>query len=177
VVTDRHVLEANENDPIQQFLFDTMLNFVENLLENERDPRSGPMNDQDHSLSLSDPDRSLVLSHFLTNFVENLLENERDARSGPMNDQDLTKTDYDPDRSLVLIEGLSHFLTNFLQNLASCQTSFNSEQTVFTEILRTGYLNGRCSVSLANSSSRRVMFLEFTLSLADSALAQVWFTT
>jgi hypothetical protein len=37
-----------------------MLNFVENLLENERDPRSGPMNDQDHSLSLSDPDRSLV---------------------------------------------------------------------------------------------------------------------
>jgi hypothetical protein len=30
-----------------------MLNFVENLLENERDPRSGPMNDQDHSLSLS----------------------------------------------------------------------------------------------------------------------------
>jgi hypothetical protein len=49
-----------------------MLNFVENLLENLRDPRSGPMNDQDHSLSLSDPDRSLVLSHFLTNFVENL---------------------------------------------------------------------------------------------------------
>jgi hypothetical protein len=45
-----------------------MLNFVENLLENER----GPMNDQDHSLSLSDPDRSLVLSHFLTNFLQNL---------------------------------------------------------------------------------------------------------
>jgi hypothetical protein len=49
-----------------------MLNFVVNLLENERDPRSGPMNDQDHSLSLSDPDRSLVLSHFLTNFLQNL---------------------------------------------------------------------------------------------------------
>jgi hypothetical protein len=53
-----------------------MLNFVENLLENERDPRSGPMNDQDHSLSLSDTDRSLVLieglSHFLTNFLQNL---------------------------------------------------------------------------------------------------------
>jgi hypothetical protein len=49
-----------------------MLNFVENLLENERDPRSGPMNDQDHSLSLSEPDRSLVLSHFLTNFLQNL---------------------------------------------------------------------------------------------------------
>jgi hypothetical protein len=49
-----------------------MLNFVENLLENERDPRSGPMNEQDHSLSLSDPDRSLVLSHFLTNFLQNL---------------------------------------------------------------------------------------------------------
>jgi hypothetical protein len=56
-----------------------MLNFVENLSENER----GPMNDQDHSLSLSDltktdcdPDRSLVLieglSHFLTNFLQNL---------------------------------------------------------------------------------------------------------
>jgi hypothetical protein len=49
-----------------------MLNFVENLLENERDPRSGPMNDQDHSLSLSGPDRSLALSHFLTNFLQNL---------------------------------------------------------------------------------------------------------
>jgi hypothetical protein len=49
-----------------------MLNFVENLLENKRDPQSGPMNDQDHSLSLSDPDRSLVLSHFLTNFLQNL---------------------------------------------------------------------------------------------------------
>jgi hypothetical protein len=33
------------------------------------------MNDQDHSLSLSDPDRSLVLSHFLTNF--HILYNER----------------------------------------------------------------------------------------------------
>jgi hypothetical protein len=55
-----------------QRLYDTMLNFVENLLENERDPRSGPMNDQDHSLSLSDPDRSLVPSHFLTNFLQNL---------------------------------------------------------------------------------------------------------
>jgi hypothetical protein len=30
------------------------------------------MNDQDHSLSLSDPDRSLVLSHLLTNFLQNL---------------------------------------------------------------------------------------------------------
>jgi hypothetical protein len=50
-------------------LFDTMLNFVETLLENERDPRSGPMNDQDHSLPLSDPDRSLVLSHFLQNLA------------------------------------------------------------------------------------------------------------
>jgi hypothetical protein len=49
-----------------------MLNFVENLLENEGDPRSGPMNGQDHSLSLSDLDRSLVLSHFLTNFLQNL---------------------------------------------------------------------------------------------------------
>jgi hypothetical protein len=35
-------------------------------------PSTGPMNDQDHSLSLSDPDRSLVLSHFLTNFLQNL---------------------------------------------------------------------------------------------------------
>jgi hypothetical protein len=50
-----------------------MLNFVENLLENERDLRSGPMNDQDHSLSLSDPDRSLVLSHLLLNFLKNLV--------------------------------------------------------------------------------------------------------
>jgi hypothetical protein len=45
-----------------------MLNFVENLLENER----GPMNDQDLTKTDYDPDRSLVLieglSHFLTNF-------------------------------------------------------------------------------------------------------------
>jgi hypothetical protein len=31
------------------------------------------MNDQDHSLSLSDPDRSLVLSHLLLNFLKNLV--------------------------------------------------------------------------------------------------------
>jgi hypothetical protein len=53
-------------------LFDTMLNFVENLLENER----GPMNDQDLTKTDYDPDRSLVLieglSHFLTNFLQNL---------------------------------------------------------------------------------------------------------
>jgi hypothetical protein len=59
-----------------------MLNFVENLLENERDPRSGPMNDQDHSLSLSDPDRSLVLSHFLTNFLQNLASCHTALRDG-----------------------------------------------------------------------------------------------
>jgi hypothetical protein len=35
-----------------------MLNFVENLLENER----GPMNDQDLTKTDYDPDRSLVLS-------------------------------------------------------------------------------------------------------------------
>jgi hypothetical protein len=49
-----------------------MLNFVENLLENER----RPMNDQDLTKTDYDPDRSLVLieglSHFLTNFLENL---------------------------------------------------------------------------------------------------------
>jgi hypothetical protein len=31
------------------------------------------MNDQDHSLSLSNPDRSLVLSHLLVNFLKNLV--------------------------------------------------------------------------------------------------------
>jgi hypothetical protein len=49
-----------------------MLNFVENLLENER----GPMNDQNLTKTDYDPDRSLVLieglSHFLTNFLQNL---------------------------------------------------------------------------------------------------------
>jgi hypothetical protein len=49
-----------------------MLNFVENLLENER----GPMNDQDLTKTDYDPDRSLVLieglSHFLTKFLQNL---------------------------------------------------------------------------------------------------------
>jgi hypothetical protein len=49
-----------------------MLNFVENLLENER----GPMNDQDLINTDYDSDRSLVLieslSHFLTNFLQNL---------------------------------------------------------------------------------------------------------
>jgi hypothetical protein len=53
-------------------LYDTMLNFVENLLENEK----GPMNDQDLTKTDYDPDRSLVLieglSHFLTNFLQNL---------------------------------------------------------------------------------------------------------
>jgi hypothetical protein len=34
-----------------------MQNFVENLLENERDPRSGPMNDQDLTKTDYDPDR------------------------------------------------------------------------------------------------------------------------
>jgi hypothetical protein len=69
----RHRVEENFYlIPDSLSLFDTMLNFVENLLENERDPRSGPMNYQDHSLSLSDPDRSLVLSYFLTNFLQNL---------------------------------------------------------------------------------------------------------
>jgi hypothetical protein len=49
-----------------------MLNFVENLLENER----GPMNDQDLTKTDYDPDRSLALieglSHFLTNCLQNL---------------------------------------------------------------------------------------------------------
>jgi hypothetical protein len=48
-----------------------MLNFVENLLENER-----AMNDQDLTKTDYDPNRSLVLieglSHFLTNFLQNL---------------------------------------------------------------------------------------------------------
>jgi hypothetical protein len=39
-------------------LYDTMLNFVVNLLENER----GPMNGQDLTKTDYDPDRSLVLS-------------------------------------------------------------------------------------------------------------------
>jgi hypothetical protein len=39
-------------------LYDTMLNFVENLLVNER----GPMNDQDLRKTDYDPDRSLVRS-------------------------------------------------------------------------------------------------------------------
>jgi hypothetical protein len=56
----------------RHWLYDTMLNFVENLLENER----GPMNDQDLTKTDYDPDRSLVLieglSHFLTNFLQNL---------------------------------------------------------------------------------------------------------
>jgi hypothetical protein len=49
-----------------------MLNFVENLLENER----RPMNDQHLTKTDYDLDRSLVLieglSHFLTNFLQNL---------------------------------------------------------------------------------------------------------
>jgi hypothetical protein len=41
-----------------------MLNFVENLLENDR---SEPMNDQNHSLPFSDPDLS-----FSNKFLQNL---------------------------------------------------------------------------------------------------------
>jgi hypothetical protein len=58
-----------------------MLNFVENLLENER----GPMNDQDLTKTDYDPDRSLVLieglSHFLTNFLENLASCQTSLRN------------------------------------------------------------------------------------------------
>jgi hypothetical protein len=58
-----------------------MLNFVENLLENER----GPMNDQDLIKTDYDPDRSLVLieglSHFLTNFLQNLASCQTSLRS------------------------------------------------------------------------------------------------
>jgi hypothetical protein len=43
-----------------------MLNFVENLLENER----GPMNDQDLTKTDYDPDRSLVLIEGLSHFGE-----------------------------------------------------------------------------------------------------------
>jgi hypothetical protein len=57
-----------------------MLNFVENLLENER----GPMNDQDLTKTDYDPDRSLVLieglSHFLTNFLQNLASYQTSLR-------------------------------------------------------------------------------------------------
>jgi hypothetical protein len=38
------------------------------------------MNDQDHSLSLSDPDRSLVLSHLLVNFLKNLVSCQTSLR-------------------------------------------------------------------------------------------------
>jgi hypothetical protein len=59
-----------------------MLNFVENLLENER----GPMNDQDLTKTDDDPDRSLVLieglSHFLTNFLQNLASCQTSFRDG-----------------------------------------------------------------------------------------------
>jgi hypothetical protein len=57
-----------------------MLNFVENLLENER----GPMNDQDLIKTDYDPDRSLVLveglSNFLTNFLQNLASCQTNLR-------------------------------------------------------------------------------------------------
>jgi hypothetical protein len=47
-------------------LYDTMLNFVENLLENER----GPMNDQDLTKTDYDPDRGSlsVYNKFSTKF-------------------------------------------------------------------------------------------------------------
>jgi hypothetical protein len=61
-----------------------MLNFVENLLENER----GPMNDQDLTKTDYDPDRSLVLieglSHFLTNFLQNLASCQTSLRDLPV---------------------------------------------------------------------------------------------
>jgi hypothetical protein len=51
-------------------LYDTMLNFVENLLENER----GPMNDQDLTKTDYDSDRSLVLIEGLSHFEQDILE-------------------------------------------------------------------------------------------------------
>jgi hypothetical protein len=38
------------------------------------------MNDQDHGQSLSDPDRSLVLSHLLVNFLKNLVSCQTSLR-------------------------------------------------------------------------------------------------
>jgi hypothetical protein len=71
----RHIRQHTNCSPDNKILlrlYDTMLNFVENLLENER----GPMNDQDLTKTDYDADRSLVLieglSHFLTNFLQNL---------------------------------------------------------------------------------------------------------
>jgi hypothetical protein len=38
------------------------------------------MNDQDYGQSLSDPDRSLVLSHLLVNFLKNLVSCQTSLR-------------------------------------------------------------------------------------------------
>jgi hypothetical protein len=69
-VAKQSIFSAQEKSALR--LYDTILNFVENLLENER----GPMTDQDLTKTDYDPDRSLVLieglSHFLTNFLQNL---------------------------------------------------------------------------------------------------------
>jgi hypothetical protein len=48
------------------------------------------MNDQDHSLSLSDPDRSLVLSHLLVNFLINLASCQTGFKGGLTPRQQLT---------------------------------------------------------------------------------------
>jgi hypothetical protein len=53
-----------------------MLNFVENLLENEK----GPMNDQDLTKTGYDPDRSLVLIEGLSHFLQNLASYQTSLR-------------------------------------------------------------------------------------------------
>jgi hypothetical protein len=59
-----------------------MLNFVENLLENER----RPVNDQDLTKTDYDPNPSLVLieglTHFLTNFLQNLASCQTSLKYG-----------------------------------------------------------------------------------------------
>jgi hypothetical protein len=47
------------------------------------------MNDQDHSLSLSDPDRSLVLSHLLVNFFKNLVSCQTSFTQKPCSTENL----------------------------------------------------------------------------------------
>jgi hypothetical protein len=61
------------------------------------------MNDQDHSLSLSDPDRSLVLSHLLVNFLKNLV-------SCQTNFKEVFRTIFTPDLCTKICRDVSRWV-------------------------------------------------------------------
>jgi hypothetical protein len=84
------------------------------------------MNDQDHSLSLSDPDRSLVLFHLLVNFLKNLVSCQTSFRKQntlfPILSVFLIFTTTFKMKNTVFIGGMSLYL--LYKNYIACSFKF-----------------------------------------------------